>query len=97
MKRARVTPPVGCTVALTSLSVDAHASSSGPATFDVATSADAFAVYQGPFPATGTTSASLGGASVAGAVEVRIYGFGATSPGGTFRLQNALKLSGTLR
>jgi hypothetical protein len=37
------------------------------------------------------------GASSASAIEVRVYGYAATSAAGTFRIQNALQLSGTLR
>ena len=45
----------------------------------------------------GTASIALGGASAAGAIEVRIYGYGASSAAGTFRVENTLTLAGTIR
>ena len=91
-----ITPAAGCAVSLTSLALDVHASSSGPSTGDVATSIDNFAAHHGALSGTGTTSVSLAGASGSGAIEVRVYAHGASSSGGTFRLQNTLTLSGSI-
>jgi hypothetical protein len=91
-----VTPAAGCTVRLTTLAVDLSASGSGPLTADVATSADNFAAHGGPVAATGTASIYFSAVSGTGAIEVRIYGNGASSAAGTFRIQNTLTLSGTL-
>ena len=58
-----ITPAAGCTVSLTTLALDVHASSSGPSTGDVATSIDNFAAHHGALSGAGTTSVSLAGAS----------------------------------
>jgi hypothetical protein len=91
-----VTPPAGCTLSLTSLALDTQASSSGPAHGDVATSADTFATHVGTFAGTSNSTAMLGAATKAGAMEIRIYGYGATASGGTLRLQQTMTLTGSL-
>ena len=91
-----ITPSAGCTLSLTTLSLQVRASASGPSAGSVATSADTFAARQA-MPAIGTASIALGGASGASAIEVRIYGYGASSATGTFRLENTLTLAGTIR
>lgn len=91
-----VTPPAGCTLTLTSVAIDGRASGTGPTQASVATSADAFAATA----AVSTTAASTPSLTVTaatGPIEIRIYGFAASSTGGTFRLQNTLTLSGSLQ
>ena len=90
-----VTPAAGCTVALTSLALDLKASSSGPAHASVGTSADAYASLSTPVAGTSTGTVMLS-ASAAGPIIVRVFGYGATSTGGTLRIQNTMTLSGTL-
>lgn len=91
-----VSPPAGCSVTLTSLALDVHASSTGPSTGDVATSMDNFAAHRGAFASTGTANVSLTGVNGAGAIEIRVYGYGASSIGGTFRIQNTMTVSGVI-
>jgi len=91
-----VTPTAGCTVSLTSLALDVRASGSGPTSGDVATSVDAFGAHFGQFAGTSAGSVSIAGVSSSGAIEIRIYGWGATSSAGTFRIQNTLTLSGSI-
>jgi hypothetical protein len=92
-------PPAGCTVSLTSASITGRASGSGPASASIGTSADAFAqVTAITVSATDATSTpALAVTGDAAAVEVRIFGYGATSSSGTFRLDGTLTLSGSLQ
>ena len=93
-----VTPAAGCTVTLTSLALDVKASSTGPTKGDVATSADAFATHTAPaFAGTATPSVTLSGVSGSSAVEIRVYGYGASSSAGTLRIQNTMTLSGKIQ
>ena len=90
-----VTPPSGCTMALTSLATDTKTSSTGPTQAVLATSADSFgATTPVTLNSTGTATLSVSGAT--GMVEIRVFGFGASSTTGTFRIQNTLKISGSL-
>jgi hypothetical protein len=94
-----VTPPSGCVMDLTQLTVDTKASSTGPHSAAVGTSADAFAATT---PVTASTTATVTNAtlSVSGAtgmVELRVFGWAATAAGGTLRIENTLTLTGTLR
>ena len=91
-----VTPAAGCTVTLTSLALDLLASSTGPSKGDVATSADSFAAHTTSFATTTMPTAILSGASGSGPLEVRVYGYGASGSGGTFRIQQTLTLSGSI-
>jgi hypothetical protein len=90
-----VTPPAGCSVSLTGMSIDAKASTSGPATAVVATSADGFSATT-PIGTAGTTTEVLS-VDAAGAVELRVYGYGATKTTGTFRIASNLMLSGSVQ
>ena len=93
-----VTPPPGCALSAASLSVDLKASPTGPASAAAATSADGFAALRAvPLAAAGGVAvvAPLGG-KASGAVEVRIFGFDASSSAGTLRLQGTLALTGSL-
>jgi hypothetical protein len=90
-----VAPPSGCSLALTSASIDAKASGSGPASGAIATSADGF----GQTSNVSTSAASSPALSVTGetsSVEVRVYGYGATSTAGTLRIESTLTLSGRI-
>jgi len=91
-----ITPPSGCALTLTSAAVDAKASGTGPASAAIATSVDSYATTA----AVSTAAASTPTLSVSGAtsaVEIRIYGYGATATGGTLRLQTTLTISGSLQ
>jgi hypothetical protein len=92
-----VTPAAGCSVSLTSLALDVKASATGPTTGDVATSADSFATHSASFAGTSTPTVTLSVTSATGAIEIRIYGYGASSSGGTFRIQNTVTLSGAIQ
>lgn len=90
-----ITPPAGCSLALSSMTINGLASAQGPASAAVGTSADSF----GQTTAVSTSQPSTPTLSVTGAtapVEVRIYGYGAVSTAGTLRLQNTLTVTGSL-
>ncbi|HEY1694885.1 MAG TPA: hypothetical protein VGG39_22095 [Polyangiaceae bacterium] len=91
-----VTPASGCTVTLGSLALDVSASATGPKNGDVATSADAFAGHTTSFAGTATPTVTLSGVGGTGAVEVRVYGYGAGGSAGTFRIENTVTVSGTI-
>jgi len=94
-----VTPPAGCALTVSSLAVELKASNTGPASAAAGTSIDGFAARQ-------TLTVTSGGGAVVvpfaagtratAALEVRIFGFDASSSGGTLRLQGTLALTGTL-
>jgi hypothetical protein len=91
-----LTPPSGCTLDITSLAVDAKTSGTGPAGGSAATSVDSFAGMS----AVQTNAISSPAMTVSGAtgqVEIRIYGFGATSASGTFRIENTFTVTGSLQ
>jgi hypothetical protein len=96
---ASLTPPAGCTLSLTSASITGRASGSGPANAVVGTSADTFAATTAiTVSATDTTSTpALAVSDAAAVIEVRIFGYAATSSSGTFRLDGTLTLSGSLQ
>jgi hypothetical protein len=88
-----VTPPSGCKVAPGTLSAALKSSGTGPTSASAGSSLSSFA-------ATGSGlasfSATFSGTGAAGAsVEIRIFGAGATSSGGTMRV-TSLSLSGAL-
>lgn len=90
-----LTPQGSCTLDITKLSITTKASSTGPASGSVATSEDKFATTTSFTPnTTATPSLSVNGAT--GAVEVRVYGFGGSSTGGTMRVDSTLTVSGAL-
>lgn len=91
-----ITPPSGCALTLTSAAVDAKSSGTGPASAAIATSADNYATTA----AVSTSAASTPALTVSGAtsaVEIRVYGYGATATGGTMRLQSTLTINGSLQ
>ncbi len=90
-----LTPQSSCTLDITKLSISTKTSSTGPANGSVATSDDNFATTASFTPnTTATASLSVNGAT--GAVEVRVYGFGASGVGGTMRVDTTLTVSGAL-
>jgi len=91
-----VTPPSGCQLDLTSLSIDVSKSSTGPSMAAVATSDDSFTQTSSVSTSTTSTPAlQVSGATTA--IELRVYGFAAGGTAGTMRIQNTLTLSGALR
>jgi hypothetical protein len=90
-----VTPPAGCLMDLTLLSVDAKASTSGPGSADVATSVDGFKSST-PVATSGRNAPMLSVANAPGAVELRVYGYAALKTTGTFRIAESLTLTGVL-
>ena len=89
-----LTPQSSCTLDITKLSITTKASSTGPASGSIATSADKFATTVSFTPnTTATPSLSVNGAT--GAVEIRVYGFGGSSTGGTMRVDTTLTVSGS--
>jgi hypothetical protein len=90
-----ITPKGSCTLDVTSLSMTTQASGTGPTKGSVATSDDAFAAKTSFTPgAAAQPSLSVNGAT--GAIEVRVYGFGASGAGGTMRITTTLTVSGAL-
>jgi hypothetical protein len=90
-----ITPPSGCSIDLTALSVDVKASASGPATAVVATSSDTYA-QTAAVSTSSASNATLSVTNASGAIELRIYGYGATGATGTMRVQNTLTVSGSI-
>ncbi len=94
---AKITPPSGCAIDLTSVALTEKSSSAGPTHGDVGTDADAFATLTS-FATDGSATVAVTAAGVAGSpIEIRIFGYGATSSGGTMRLTGTLTISGSLR
>ncbi len=92
-----VTPPPGCLMDLTLLSVDAKASASGPGSAEVATSADGFATSVPVADrSSGRNAPTLSVASAPGSVELRVYGYSALTTTGTLRLATSMTLTGVL-
>jgi hypothetical protein len=92
----KITPPAGCKLSMTTASIDARASSTGPGMASLATSADGFAAATALSTAT-PSAPSVAVTNASGAVEIRIYGYAATATGGTLRLQNTVTISGSLQ
>lgn len=91
-----VTPPSGCVMDLTTLSIDTKASTTGPHGAAVGTSADAFAATTTVNP-TAVADAALTVTGATGVIELRVFGWAATGTAGTLRIENTLTLTGTLR
>jgi hypothetical protein len=89
-------PPSGCSMTLTSLAIDTKASATGPSSASVATSDDGFTQSSDVNPNAATAPALSVNASTA-IVELRVYGYGASSASGTFRIQNTLTVTGSLQ
>jgi hypothetical protein len=91
-----ITPPAGCTLDLSTISIDSKSSSTGPASGSVATSDDNFTM-QASFTPNSVANAALSVSGSTKSVEVRVYGFTASSTSGTWRVQNTLTISGALK
>ncbi len=92
-----VTPPAGCAITLTKLSLTLDASNTGPKSASVGTSADSYGVLRSaPITAAAADVALSGIVGVSGPVEIRVYGFQAQSSAGTLRIDDALSLTGAL-
>ncbi|HEY3819457.1 MAG TPA: hypothetical protein VGL81_19945 [Polyangiaceae bacterium] len=91
-----VTPVAGCSVTLASVAIDVKASTTGPSTGDLATSADAFASHTASFAGTATPTVTLSSVGGTGPIEIRVYGYGASGSSGTFRIENTMTLSGSI-
>ena len=91
-----ITPPSGCQLDLSAAAIDAKASGSGPMAAVVATSADTFTQTASMSTSVASTP-TLAVTGATGAIELRIYGYAASSASGTMRLQNTLSVTGALR
>jgi hypothetical protein len=90
-----ITPPTGCTLVVSALSINAKSSTTGPTTATVATSADSFA-QETSISTTAASTPSITATS-AGALELRVYGYQAGGTGGTMRVQTTLTVTGALQ
>jgi hypothetical protein len=91
-----ITPDPKCTLDVTSVSADTKVSSTGPSNASVATSHVNFAA-RSPLSVGAPSTAALSVSGAMGAVEFRVYGYGAGSTSGTMRMQSTVSVSGTLR
>lgn len=90
-----ITPDAACTLDITKIAIDTKSSGTGPTKGAVATDDDSFGTKTG-FTANTSTNVTLSVSGASGAVEIRVYGFSASSGSGTFRVQNTLTVSGAL-
>ncbi|HTL35252.1 MAG TPA: hypothetical protein VL326_19120 [Kofleriaceae bacterium] len=90
-----ITPPSGCSLALSSAAIDVAHSSTGPALGAIATSADNYQ-QQLSISTSTATAPSLVVSGGTTQLEIRVYGYMASSASGTMRLQNTLSLTGSL-
>ena len=88
-------PPTGCVLAITGAMIDARSSGTGPVSASLSTSVDNYAAAATVSTTTAGTVAVT--AMAGGMIEIRIYGYAASSSGGTFRLQNSLAITGELK
>ncbi|MFT3694363.1 MAG: hypothetical protein QM831_14545 [Kofleriaceae bacterium] len=88
-----VTAPTGCSLAISSLSIDAKASGTGPAVGAVGTDRDNF----GSLSTISTSAPSTPSltASSHDTIEIRVFGYSASGASGTFRIQNTLTVTGS--
>ena len=91
-----IAPPAGCTLSLTTAMIDASSSSTGPASGQLATSADNYTAAQ-TISTTAQVTVTVGVTDATGMIEVRIYGYAATATGGTLRLRGTLSIDGQLK
>jgi hypothetical protein len=90
-----VTPAAGCELDVTGMAIEAHSSASGPESAEVATSADTFASNVTISTST-SSSPTLSVSDSTAAVELRVYGYNASSDEGTMRIETTLTVSGAL-
>ena len=91
-----VAPPSGCSLSIASISIDAKSSATGPASAVVATSVDSFSLT-GAVSTSAPSTPALAVTNAAGSVEIRIYGYSASSSSGTLRVQNTFTVTGSLQ
>ena len=92
-----VTPPAGCVLTVTSLSVDLKASSTGPKAAAVGSSVDGFgARVSVPITSAQVVVPLPGILHVASALELRVFGSAADASSGTLRLEGTLSVTGTV-
>ena len=89
-----ITPPSGCGMTISTIALDVKASGTGPATGALATSSDNFATFK--TVSTGAPSTVTASVTSSAMLEVRVYGYSATSTGGTMRVQSTLTINGAL-
>jgi hypothetical protein len=90
-----LSPPSGCEMDLTGLSIDTKASATGPASAEASTSADNFA-SEASVTTNAITTPTLTVTDQTASVELRIYGYAASSAEGTFRIENTFTVTGSL-
>lgn len=90
-----ITPKTGCTMAVTSVAIDVKSSATGPATGALAASSDNFATFK--TVSTGTPSTPALTVTTTAPLEVRVYGYGASSTSGTMRVQGTLTVNGSMQ
>jgi hypothetical protein len=91
-----IAPPSGCALTLASIAIDASSSATGPAMAAVGTDADGFAATS-PIATTTPSTATLSVVGSTNPVEIRVFGYGATSANGTMRVQNSFTVTGMLQ
>jgi hypothetical protein len=89
-----ITPPSSCGMTISTIALDVKSSGTGPATGALATSSDSFATFK--TVSTGAPSTATVDVTSSAMVEVRVYGYAATSAGGTMRMQSTLTINGAL-
>lgn len=91
----KLTPDPKCALSLSSVAIDTKASGTGPTGGAIATSRDAFASTTS-FATGSATTVKVVVTKASGALELRVYGTGATGAGGTMRIENTFSISGAL-
>jgi hypothetical protein len=89
-------PATGCILSLTSLTIDTHASPNGPEMSALATSADNYATKIA-IATSGVSTPALAVMNATGAVQIRVYGYAASTTGGSYRLETTLTVSGSVK
>jgi hypothetical protein len=90
-----ISPPSSCGMTISTIAIDVKSSGTGPATGALATSSDNFATFK--TVSTGAPSTVTASVTSSGMLEVRVYGYGASSTGGTMRVQSTLTINGSLQ
>ena len=90
-----ITPDPKCTLDITSVTIDTLSSKTGPVAGDIGTDNDNFATTTAFVPG-GSNVVKLSVNAATKAVEVRVYGHGGSSLGGTMRVQTILTVTGAL-
>jgi hypothetical protein len=92
-----ISPPAGCAVRVSKISLAVAASSSGPQTAALATSADGYATPKPVAPSGVTVDIPLAAVGAASApLEIHLYGYSAQSATGTLRVTDVLTVTGSL-